>query len=73
MNFGENIQNWFSVQIGAVFMVVLGALAIVYLIRREFSKFIGFFVFALMVSVFVFFPESIKTLGKSVFDKVFGA
>ncbi|MEQ2529702.1 hypothetical protein WMO40_23835 [Bacillaceae bacterium CLA-AA-H227] len=36
MNFGENIQTWFSTQIGALFMVIIGAVAIYFLVKREF-------------------------------------
>lgn len=72
MNFGENIQHWFSAQVGALFLVAIGALAIYYLIRREFSRFVGFGIFALIVSVFVFAPGSIKTLGATFFHTVFG-
>lgn len=28
MNFGENIQEWFSTQVGALFLVIIGAVAI---------------------------------------------
>jgi hypothetical protein len=72
MNFGENIQTWFSTQIGALFMVIIGALAIYFLIKREFSRFVGFAVFAMLVGVFVFAPESVKNLGTTLWDTVFG-
>ncbi|MCM3006856.1 hypothetical protein [Priestia koreensis] len=73
MNFGENIQEWFSVQIGALFFVVIGAMAIFFLAKREFSRFVGFAVFALIVGVFVFTPESVKSLGGKLWATVFGA
>lgn len=72
MNFGENIQEWFSTQIGALFLVIIGAVAIYFLVRREFSKFVGFRVFALIVSVFVFTPDVIKDLGSKMWSTVFG-
>ena len=72
MNFGENLQEWFSTQVGALFMVIIGAVAIYFLVRREFSKFVGFGVFAMIVGVFVFTPESIKELGNSDWSTVFG-
>ncbi|MBB2483482.1 hypothetical protein H5P36_25410 [Bacillus sp. APMAM] len=72
MNFGENIQEWFSTQIGALFLVIIGAVAIYFLVRREFSKFVGFGVFALIVSVFVFTPDVIKDLGSKMWSTVFG-
>jgi hypothetical protein len=72
MNFGENIQTWFSTQIGALFLVIIGAVAIFFLVKREFSKFVGFFIFALIVSVFVFMPDTIKTLGQKFFTTIFG-
>ncbi|OXT15222.1 hypothetical protein B9K06_22185 [Bacillus sp. OG2] len=73
MNFGENIQEWFSTQIGALFLVIIGAVAIYFLVKREFSKFVGFAVFAMVVAVFVFTPDSVKDLGSKLWETVFGA
>lgn len=72
MNFGQNIQNWFSTQVGALFMVIIGAIAIYFLVKREFSRFVGFAIFAMIVGVFVFTPESVKTLGTKLWATVFG-
>ena len=36
MNFGENIQTWFSTQIGALFLVIIGAVAIYFLVGGSF-------------------------------------
>lgn len=72
MNFGENIQNWFGTQIGALFLVIIGAVAIYFLVKRQFSQFVGFFVFALIVSVFVFAPDTVKSLGSKFFTTIFG-
>ncbi|MFS0728377.1 hypothetical protein [Paenibacillus sp. 1P07SE] len=72
MNFGENLQNELSTQVGALFLLIIAALAIYFLAKREFSRFIGFFVFALFVSVFVFFPENIKDLGETLWSAIFG-
>ncbi|MEK5645950.1 hypothetical protein BK138_34465 [Paenibacillus rhizosphaerae] len=71
MNFGENLQSELSTQLGALFLLIIGVLAVFFLIKREFSKFIGFFVFALVVSVFVFVPDKIKDLGTAFWDKIF--
>ncbi|MEC0259326.1 hypothetical protein [Paenibacillus lautus] len=72
MNFGENLQSELSTQLGALFLLIIGGLAVFFLIKREFSKFIGFFVFALLVSVFVFVPDKVKELGTAFWDKIFG-
>lgn len=71
MNFGTNLQNELSTQIGALFLLCIGGLAVYFLVKREFSRFIGFFVFALIVSVFVFAPDKIKDLGTSFWDAIF--
>ncbi|HER2025535.1 hypothetical protein LCL90_22900 [Bacillus infantis] len=73
MNFGENIQEWFSAQIGALFLVIIGAVAIYFLVKREFSRFVGFALFAMVVGVFVFTPDSVKDLGSKLWETVFGA
>lgn len=72
MNFGENIQTWFSTQIGALFLVIIGAVAIYFLVKREFSKFVGFAIFAMIVGVFVYTPDSVKDLGTNLWTQVFG-
>lgn len=72
MNFGEKLQSELATQLGALFLLIIGVLAVFFLVKREFSKFIGFFVFALLVSVFVFAPDKIKTLGTTFWDKIFG-
>jgi hypothetical protein len=71
MNFGENIQHWFATQIGALFMVIIGAVSIYFLVKREFSRFVGFAIFAMIVGVFVFTPESVKDLGAKLWATVF--
>jgi hypothetical protein len=73
MNFGENIQNWFSTQIGALFLVIIGAVAIYCLVKREFSRFVGFAIFAMIVGVFVFTPGSVKDVGLKLWATVFGS
>lgn len=72
MNFGENIQAWFSTQIGALFMVIIGAVAIYFLVKREFSRFVGFGIFAMIVGVFVFAPNNVKALGNRLWETIFG-
>ncbi|PPA68688.1 hypothetical protein [Jeotgalibacillus proteolyticus] len=72
MNFGENIQSWFGVQIGALLLVVIGAVAIYFLMKREFSKFVGFAVFSMIVGVFVFSPDNVVGLGERLWSTVFG-
>ena len=72
MNFGENIQAWFSTQIGALFLVIIGAVAIYFLVKREFSRFVGFAFFAMLVGVFVFNPDSVKNLGTRLWSTIFG-
>ncbi|OWA33038.1 hypothetical protein CDO73_26185 [Saccharibacillus sp. O23] len=71
MNFGEKIQESFSTQVGALFLVIIGAMAIYFLVKREFSRFVGFAVFALFVSVFVFVPDKIKDLGTKLWETIF--
>ncbi|AYK59829.1 hypothetical protein NYE34_21370 [Bacillus sp. FSL R5-0418] len=71
MNFGENAQSWLGDQVGALFIVIIAAVAIYYLVKREFSKFVGFAVFAAFVSIFVFAGENIKDLGQDLWSRIF--
>ena len=72
MNFGSNFQTLIQEQVGYLFLAILGAVAVYFLVKREFSKFIGFILFAMVVAVFVFAPDFIKDLGISVVKKIFG-
>ncbi|MGM9988166.1 MAG: hypothetical protein ACI35O_13190 [Bacillaceae bacterium] len=72
VTFGQNLQNWLTGEIGAIFLIIIGGVAIYYLAKREFSKFIGFALFAMLVGVFVFRPTLIKDLGIKLFDVLVG-
>lgn len=71
MNFGQNIQTWLAGNLGPIFLMAIGCMAVYYLFKREMGKFIGFVITAAIVAVFVFAPEFVKDWGISVVKYIF--
>ena len=53
-NPGVRVAEWLQHNVAALFAPVLAIIAIYYLIKRQFTQFISFAVFATLVSLFVF-------------------
>lgn len=60
-------------EIGSLFLLACVGLSVWFFYQRAFTKFFGFLVFAMFVSVFVFKPEFVKTLGENGFSWLFEA
>ena len=67
MNFGQNLYNWF---LSNAQSLVLMAIAV---IKREFSKLIGFLVIALIAVGLVFNAAGVKDVLLQLFNKIIGA
>ena len=63
---GKKAGTWLTENLQALFIPAIVGFAILFLIKRQVVAFIGFLVFALIVSVFVFSPETVTTRGKEV-------
>lgn len=72
MNFGQNLQTFFSQQILAVFLVVLAVMAVFFFIKKETGKFIGFLITAIVCAVFVVDPQWVVDLFVNLAKTIFG-
>lgn len=68
---GEKLLEEGGAEIGALFLLGVIALSVYFFVKRAFTAFIGFALFAMFVGVFVFNPELIKTLGNDAFNWLF--
>jgi len=59
-NPGVRIGTWLEKNVAAIFAPVLAIIAIYYLIKRQFTQFISFAVFAAIVALFVFAAGDFK-------------
>lgn len=73
MNFGQNILEFVQINVAPIFLVVLACVAIYFLIKREMTKFIGFIIVAIVVSGFVFVPETVRDILVNIFKFIFRA
>lgn len=63
---GQNLTNRIQQNITGAFPVVLAVVSLFYLVKRAFAAFIGFAVFAVIVAVFVYAPDLIRTFGTNL-------
>ena len=60
VNPGERIGQWIQTNVAALFAPLIGLVALYYLGRREFTKFLSFAAFAVIVALFVFAGSDFK-------------
>ena len=72
MNVGTNFQSWIVAQALPVLIGFLAVMAIVYLVKREMGKFVGFLVSALICAIFVVDGKFVVDLFVSFVKKIFG-
>ncbi len=68
---GQKLQEAASKEVGALFFLVVIIVSLTLFWKRAFTAFIGFVLFAMVVSVFLFQPELIKSLGTDGFKWLF--
>lgn len=73
INPGVRIGEWIYTNVTALFAPLLAVVAIYYLARREFTKFLSFAVFAVIAALFIFagaeFKDAAVGLGKWIIGK----
>jgi low temperature requirement protein LtrA len=72
MNFGDNIFDIVQSQGSKLFLAGMVLFAIVMIFKREFSKLIGFTIVCMALSVFVFAPDFIASVGQKLFKAILG-
>ncbi|HYG59333.1 MAG TPA: hypothetical protein VD902_14820 [Symbiobacteriaceae bacterium] len=58
VNPGVRIGNWIQTNVAALFAPLLAVVALYYLVRREFTRFLSFAVFAVLAALFIFAGDS---------------
>jgi hypothetical protein len=70
---GKKLQEAVGGEIGALFFLAVIAISLTLFWKRAFTAFIGFALFAMLVSVFIFQPQLITTMGADGFKWLFEA
>ena len=74
MNFRQNLYNWFLSNAQSLVLMTIVVISIYLGFKREFSKFIGFLVVALVAVGLVFNAASgVKDVLLQLFNKIIGA
>ena len=72
MNFGQNLYNWFLSNEQSLVLMTIVVISIYLGFKREFSKFIGFLVVALVAVGLVFNASGVKDVLLQLFNKIIG-
>ncbi|MBA4493651.1 hypothetical protein ACFO25_04565 [Paenactinomyces guangxiensis] len=70
---GKKLQETLGGEIGSLFFLVVIFVSLTLFWKRAFTAFIGFALFAMLVSVFIFQPQLIQSLGSDGFKWLFEA
>lgn len=70
---GRKLEQSLGGEIGSLFFLAVIFISLTLFWKRAFSAFIGFAMFAMLVSVFIFKPNLIKDLGTNAFQWLFEA
>lgn len=70
---GQKLQEAVSTEIKAIFFLMIIFVTVTLFWKRAFSAFIGFALFAMLVSVFIFNPQLVTSLGSNGFSWLFEA
>jgi len=73
VNPGVRIGQWIQYNVAALFAPLIGLVALYYLLRRQFTKFLAFACFAVLVAVFIFagndFKDAAVSLGRWIIGR----
>lgn len=70
---GKKLQESLGAEIGSLFFLAVIFISLTLFWKRAFTAFIGFALFAMLVSVFIFRPELVQSLGADGFTWLFEA
>lgn len=62
-NAGQSIADWMRRLVGPIFAIVVGTVAIAYLMTQQLSKLFQFMLIAIVVAALLFVPDLIQRLG----------
>ena len=73
VNPGVRIGQWIQYNVAALFAPLIGLIALYYLLRRQFTKFLAFACFAVLVALFIFagndFKDAAVTFGRWIIGR----
>ena len=72
MNFGQTLYQWFLSNAQSLVLMAIVVIGIFLGLRREFSKLIGFLVFALIAVGLAFNAGGVKDVLLELFNKIIG-
>lgn len=67
------LEKTLGSEIGSIFLLIIIFVSVTLFWKRAFTAFIGFALFAMFVSVFVFKPDLVRSLGENGFQWLFEA
>ena len=70
---GQKLQQSVGTEIKAIFFLMIIIVTITLFWKRAFTAFLGFALFAMLVSVFIFNPQLVSSLGSNGFNWLFEA
>lgn len=70
---GQKLQEAVGTEIKAIFFLMIIVVTVTLFWKRAFTAFIGFALFAMLVSVFIFNPQLVTNLGSNGFNWLFEA
>jgi hypothetical protein len=72
INPGVRIGQWVTTNVSALFAPLLAAVAIYYLAKRQFTRFLSFAVFAVIAAFFIFAGDQFKDVAVGLARWVMG-
>lgn len=70
---GQKLQETVGTEVGSLFFLAVIVISLTLFWKRAFTAFLGFALFAMLVSVFIFQPQLIQALGTDGFKWLFEA
>ncbi len=70
---GKKLESTIGSEIGAIFLLIIIFVSVTLFWKRAFTAFLGFVLFAMLVSVFVFKPDLVQQMGQNGFKWLFEA
>jgi cell division protein FtsW (lipid II flippase) len=72
-DFGSNSYNWLKGQVFYLALLVIAAIAVPFILKKMWMQLVGFLVLAALVLVVVDDPSKLKSIGTTIWGKVFGS
>jgi hypothetical protein len=68
---GEKLQETVGHELGSLFLLAVIGISLWFFLQRKFTQFIGFALFSMLISVFIFSPWLISQMGTDAFRWLF--